>query len=202
MSVKILIGLTGNAGSGKTTIANMLREMGFTVVDADKEAHEVLKYPQVVEFLKKELPEAVRDDEVDRKVLGDRLFHDDEFKERFEKVVRPLVLERLKEIIQSIPDNIIVIDAALIYEYGVSDAFDIIVVVWAPQEELVKRLVSRGIPESKVRAILKSQIPQEEKMKYADFIIRNYGSINDVREQVLKVFRLIMRKLEELEIGQ
>ncbi|MEO0138955.1 MAG: dephospho-CoA kinase [candidate division WOR-3 bacterium] len=199
--MKVIIGLTGNAGSGKTTVANILREMGFSVVDADKEAHKVLKHPDVIEFLRKKLPEALKNGEVDRKVLGDRVFSDEKFKEEFENLVRPLVIERLREVIQNIPDNVVVVDAALIYEYGVQDAFDIIVVVWAPEEELVKRLVERGIPEEKVKAILKHQIPQEEKLKYADFIIRNYGSIEDVRKQVFKVFRSIMRKLEELEIG-
>jgi len=201
MGVKVLIGLTGNAGSGKTTVADILREMGFTVIDADKEAHKVLKRKEVLDFLRKEFPECVKGDEVDRKILGDRIFTDPEFKEKYEKIVRPLVLEHLKEVIERTEDNIIVVDAALIYEYGVADAFDVMVVVWAPEEELVRRLVNRGIPEDKVKAILKSQIPQEEKIKYADFIIRNYGSLDDVRKQVIEVFRSIMRKLEEIELG-
>ena len=200
--MKVLIGLTGNAGAGKSTVARMFEELGFTVIDADKEAHKVLTHPKVLEFLKEKLPEAIRGDgTVDRGILGERVFNDPDFKKEFEKVVRPLVLEQIKQAIENSVARVIMVDAALLFEYGVADAFDTIIVVWAPEEELVRRLVKRGVPEDRARAILASQMPQEEKVKQADFVIRNYGSIEDVRKQVEQVARAIMRKIEEVELS-
>ncbi|NPA80946.1 MAG: dephospho-CoA kinase [Thermotogae bacterium] len=199
--MKILIGLTGNAGAGKSTVARMFRELGFTVIEADREAHKVLSHPKVVEFLKRRLPEAIRDGGIDREVLGRRVFTDPQFKEEFEGIVRPLVLEQIKRTIESSPARIIMVDAALLFEYGVADAFDTIIVVWAPQEELVHRLVKRGVPKEKAEAILASQMPQEEKVRRADFVIRNYGSLEDVRKQVRRIAQEIMRRLEEVELS-
>ncbi len=200
--MKILIGLTGNAGAGKSTVARMFEDLGFTVVDADKEAHKVLTHPDVIAFLREELPEAIRENgEVDRAVLGERVFKDPHFKERFERIVRPLVLEQIKSTIEKSDAKVIMVDAALLFEYGVADAFDTIIVVWAPEEELVRRLVKRGVPEERAKAILSAQMPQEEKVKRADFVIRNYGSIEDVRKQVEQVARVIMRKIEEVELS-
>ncbi len=200
--MKILIGLTGNAGAGKSTVARMFEELGFTVIDADKEAHKVLTHPKVVEFLRKNLPEAIKEDgTIDRGVLGEKVFTDPDFKEKFEKVIRPLVLEQIKGSIEKSAARVIMVDAALLFEYGVADAFDTIIVVWAPEEELVRRLVKRGVPEERARAILAAQMPQEEKVKRADFVIRNYGSIEDVRKQVEQVAQVIMRKIEEVELS-
>lgn len=200
--MKVLIGLTGNAGAGKSTVARMFEELGFTVVDADKEAHKVLSHPDVVAFLQERLPEALKENgEVDRGVLGEKVFRDPHFKEEFERIVRPLVLEQIKDTIENSDAKVIMVDAALLFEYGVADAFDTIIVVWAPEEELVRRLVKRGVPEERARAILASQMPQEEKVKRADFVIRNYGSLEDVRKQVEQVARAIMRKIEEVELS-
>ncbi len=199
--MKVLIGLTGNAGAGKSTVARMFSDLGFTVVDADREAHKVLGHPDVIAFLKEHLPEALKEGKVDRGVLGEKVFKDPHFKEEFERVVRPLVLEQIKRTIERSDAKVIMVDAALLFEYGVADAFDTIIVVWAPEEELVRRLVKRGVPEERARAILSSQMPQEEKVKRADFVIRNYGSIEDVRKQVEQVARAIMRKIEEVELS-
>ncbi len=200
--MKILIGLTGNAGAGKSTVARMFEELGFTVIDADKEAHKVLTHPRVIEFLKENLSEALKEDgTIDRGILGEKVFTDPDFKEKFEKVIRPLVLEQIKGAIEESAARVVMVDAALLFEYGVADAFDTIIVVWAPEEELVRRLVKRGVPEERAKAILSAQMPQEEKVKRADFVIRNYGSIEDVRKQVEQVAQAIMRKIEEVELS-
>ena len=200
--MKILIGLTGNAGAGKSTVARMFEELGFTVIDADKEAHKVLTHPRVIEFLKENLSEGLKEDgTIDRGILGEKVFTDPDFKEKFEKVIRPLVLEQIKGAIEESAARVVMVDAALLFEYGVADAFDTIIVVWAPEEELVRRLVKRGVPEERAKAILSAQMPQEEKVKRADFVIRNYGSIEDVRKQVEQVAQAIMRKIEEVELS-
>ncbi|NPB03176.1 MAG: dephospho-CoA kinase [Thermotogae bacterium] len=200
--MKVLIGLTGNAGAGKSTVARMFQKLGFTVIDADREAHQVLKHPEVIAFLEEKLPSAIGEDgKIDRNVLGEMVFKDPQFKEEFERVIRPLVLERIKRTIERSPAKVIMVDAALLFEYGVADAFDTIIVVWAPEEELVHRLIKRGVPEERAKAILSSQMPQEEKIKRADFVIRNYGSLKDVERQVKEIARTIMRKIEEIELS-
>ncbi len=189
-----LIGLTGGAGSGKSTVAAMLRELGAVVVDADEAAHAVYEpgTPGFDAIVREFGVEFVRDGTVDRARLGDLVFKDADARRRLNAVVHPLVrdwmAERTAEAVQA-GTEVVVQDVPLIFENGLEPLYSAVVMVYVPEELQVKRLVDgRGLNEERARAIVASQMPIEDKKRKAHHVIDNSGSIDDTREQVQRLW--------------
>ena len=188
-----LIGLTGGAGSGKTTVAEMLRELGAAVVDADEAAHAVYE-PGTPGF--REVVEAfgdgyVRDGRIDRAKLGDLVFHDAGARKRLNAIVHPRVrdwmAERTVEAFEAGAD-IVVQDVPLLFENDLQGLFSKTVLVYARPETQVARLVARGVPRPRAEGMLASQMPIDAKKPLADFVIDNDGSRAETRRQVEEVW--------------
>lgn len=188
-----LIGLTGGAGSGKTTVAEMLRELGAAVVDADEAAHAVYE-PGTPGF--REVVEAfgdgyVRDGRIDRAKLGDLVFHDAGARKRLNAIVHPRVrdwmAERTVEAFEAGAD-IVVQDVPLLFENDLQGLFSKTVLVYARPETQVARLVARGVPRARAEGMLASQMPIDAKKPLADFVIDNDGSRAETRRQVEEVW--------------
>jgi len=190
------IGLTGNYGSGKSTIARMFKELGALVVDADDVVRDLLSTPAVVEAVREAFGEdAVVDGEVNKKWLAGKVFSDVHSRIELENILHPLVFEVIGDIAArntDDPESIMIVEAALVFERGHQSRFDKIITVSVPEEMSRQRLMAKGIPEADIEMRFKSQFPIETKVRGSDYVIDNSGGIEQTREQVRTVYQELL----------
>ncbi len=190
-----LIGLTGSIGSGKSTVAQRLRELGVLVLDADEYAREgatALKAEICQAF-----PEVCREGEIDRAALGRRVFADPEARQRLEALLHPYVRRRMREETEkalSAGQKMVVHDIPLLFETGREADFAGVLVVAAPTELRKARVMARsGLSEAEFTARDQSQMPQEEKVRRATWVIWNDADQETLRERVDDWYREVAR---------
>jgi dephospho-CoA kinase len=186
----LLVGLTGGIGSGKSTVARMLERHGAVVFDADVLAREAVEpgtpgHDAVVERFGPNvlLPGGA----LDREALGSIVFADPAARRDLEAIVHPEVRRLFAEGCERYrgTDAVVVFGAPLLVETGMHTAFDVLIVVAAPVEQQVERLLrDRAMPEAAIRARIDAQLPLVDKIEVADVVVNNDGSIDDLRAQV------------------
>lgn len=199
----IVIGLTGNYGMGKSTVAKMFEELGATVIDTDNIVSELLTEETVIEKIK----EAFGDDlivgqegqkRVNKKRLAEIVFENPHLRISLENILHPMVFKRiedeLKEIraIKGMPERIIIVEAPVIFERGYQNRFDKIITVFTDEETAIKRLLEKGISEDDIRRRLKSQFPIKMKIERSDFTIDNSKELDFTKSQVIEIYRKIL----------
>lgn len=183
-----VIGLTGNIGTGKSTVMRMLAELGATVIDADGLAHEVIApgtpgWQQVVDAFGQEIIAA--DGAIDRARLGAIVFSDPAALARLEAIIHPLVIHEADRRISAIRQGVVVIEAIKLIEAGMHRDCDALWVVTCRPEQQVARLMrDRGMSEVEARRRIAAQPPQSEKVALADVVIDNSGALEETRAQV------------------
>ena len=204
----LVVGLTGGVASGKTTVSEILREEGAYLIDADQIARQLVQ-PHTATW--HELRKAFGNDMFDesgfiqRKKLAARVFSDLNQRKVLNQILHPrirkAIRDRLKEIADKDPRAIVVVDAALLVETGEHREMDSVIVVASRPGEQIERLRKRDdVEEEQARNILASQMPLEEKLKVADFIIRNEGSLEETTKRAREVFHEL--KKTALERGE
>ncbi len=195
----IVVGITGIIGSGKSTVSKLLSEYGYSVIDLDLIAQSLLDQEDVREEIKREFGESViRDGKVDRKALADVVFKDEFARKRLEEMVHPRVVKSMLEMIElerRSKRRAVFVDGPLIFEAGIEKMFDKIVVVYAEEGQIVKRMENRGFKKEDVLRRLKSQIPLDAKAEKADYVIYNTGDLKHLRGEVER----LIRKIDEWE---
>jgi dephospho-CoA kinase len=185
-----LIGLTGGVGSGKSTVAAILRELGAVVVDADEASHAVYEpgTPGFEAVVGEFGDYYVRDGHIDRQRLGELIFKDAASRRRLNAIVHPLVRDwmaaRTAEAVEQGAD-VVVQDVPLLFENGLDPLFSSVVLVYVPEEMQLARLVEgRGFTPERARAVIATQVPIEEKRRRAHIVIDNSGTLEQTRSQV------------------
>jgi dephospho-CoA kinase len=194
-----VFGLTGNIGSGKSTVAAMLREEGIPVLDADRISRDVTApggraYDAVVRAFGREI---LRDDEsIDRKRLGEIVFADPASRERLERITHPAIFEAMKEAIARIEREghpVAVVEATLIHELGRKGLFEAVISVTCDRETAISRLAARdGMSRGDAEARLGAQMDAERKAGASDYGIDTSGSIESTRRQVERLARILL----------
>ncbi|MDP9396518.1 MAG: dephospho-CoA kinase [Actinomycetota bacterium] len=194
------VGLTGGIGSGKSEVARRLAAHGAVVVDADAVAREVVApgtpgHQAVVAAFG---PTMLRPDGgLDRARLGALVFTDEDARKRLESIVHPLVRQRSQELMDAAPaGSVVVYDVPLLVESELGEGFDLVVVVDAPEDVQVARLVgARGMSAADARARLAAQAGRQDRLAAADVVIDNSGSLDDLERQVGALWADLQRRL-------
>jgi len=176
-----LIGLTGGAGSGKSTVGVMLRELGAEVLDADEAAHAVYEpgTPGYVSVVREFGERIVRGGRIDRGILGDLVFADSDARGRLNAIVHPLVRELMSQRTVEAADRgaqVVVHEIPLLFENGLQAIYQAVIVVYVPAALQVERLIGRGVDPARARAMVASQMPIDEKRALAQHVIDNSGT--------------------------
>jgi len=186
--VKFVVGLTGGIGSGKSAAAAEFARLGAAVVDTDAIAHELTgRGGQAMAEIRKTFGEkAIRPDgAMDRAWMRERVFADPQARRTLEGILHPMIREESERRIAAAKGPYVVYVVPLLVESGdYARRVDRVVVVDAPEEAQVARVRTRGLAEEEVRRIIGSQIPRAERLKAADEVLDNSGSLETLREQV------------------
>jgi dephospho-CoA kinase len=187
------VGLTGGIASGKSTVARMLVELGAVLIDGDALAREVVArgtpgLARVVEEFGASLltPEG----DLDRAALGRIVFSDADSRRRLEGITHPLIFERYAELEAAAPEGALVVhDIPLLAESGRADSFDEVVVVDAPADLQVERMMrDRGWTREEAESRIAAQASREDRLAIATYVVENAGTLEELRARVEQVY--------------
>lgn len=199
----MIIGLTGGPGTGKSLAADFLKEKGAIIVSGDAAGRKAVeRFPSVMKRLTQTFGRSILkpDGRLDRRALGRIVFSSSEARRKLNEIVHPPLLRNLRADLRSQtrshPRKLIVIDAALIFEWGIADWCDYVLVVTARRNLRLKRMMADGLSRRAAVNRIRSQMPDREKAALADYVIENNGSKANLRRQVA-VFLKALKKAKQ-----
>ena len=193
--MKKIIGLTGSIASGKSTVSNKLKQLGYKIIDCDEINHQILEqnqigYTSVLAEFGSDILDV--DLEIDRKKLGSIIFNDKTAKEKLNQILHPLIKSIVKEEIEKIEDGLVFLDCPLLFETDFHELCDLKVVVYVNMDMQISRLMERDnitFPEALKK--IYAQMSLDDKLTLADYVLDNCHSLSDLDWQINQLlFRL------------
>ena len=192
----MIIGITGSIGSGKTTVASIFSRQGFLLIDADEISHSLIRknragYRKVLtEFGDKILDKNM---DIDRKKLGDIVFNDARKLDKLNSLLHPSIGSEIRKKTKKSKNKDFVLDIPLLIETNAKNLVDKIVLVKSDKRDIFSRL-RKKYPREKIEKILKNQMPFKQKLRYADFVVKNDGNDKGLEKQVLEILKKLGKK--------
>ena len=197
------VGLTGSIGCGKSSLSNILKKYDIPIIDADIKGREIYENKELLRDIEKNFGSSVinKDGTLNRKNLGKIVFNDDYKLEKLNSLTHPVIQNMIKDDLnkyEKFGKKIAVVDAALLIEAGFMNMLDTLVVVTCSEEVQLQRVVLRdNCSEEDAMGRIKSQMPQYEKVKYAEFVVDNSGTIEHLEKEAEKLIKSLEVKIEE-----
>jgi len=194
------IAITGGAGSGKSVVGRMFRELGAAVLDADEIAHQVVAVgaPAWVELKQAFGPEYfLEDGSLNRPAMARLVFADSEARKRLNAIVHPYVAKEIRERLEGLERRgaaLVLVEVPLLFEAGLSGGYDKVIVVDVGPGEQRRRLQARDQRSAaEIQGIIDAQMPLADKAARADFVVNNRGSLAETRGQVEKIWQELQK---------
>lgn len=201
---RIILGVTGSFGSGKTTVAKIFKSFGVRVINADKIAHRVIRpgskiYKGLVNALGENILK--KDKTIDRDKLAKIVFNNKDLLKRLNRMIHPEVIRIIKNQIKTLSKKVIVLDAPLLIEAGLRKLVDKLIVVKTTRKNQFTRILNKkSLSKIDILKRINAQIPLKYKVRIADFVIDNSGTINNTRKQVIRIWKKLQPRKTELKV--
>lgn len=181
------VAVTGGIGAGKSEFMRAVKELGIRTYSADEINAELLRDKRYIEKLSAAFPLAVKDGKVDKAVLREEVFSDEKKRKTLNALAHPEIRRKIEEITGDA-----VVEVPLLFESGMTDLFDKVIVVTAGEDARINRIVStRNISKDLAKNIIKNQTTDDERIKRADYVAINDGTRKDLYEQAKNIIKRI-----------
>jgi dephospho-CoA kinase len=194
---KIILGLTGSFGSGKSSVAAILKSYGAKIIDADKISHGLIKpggkiYKKIINTFGPGI--LGKDKRIDRAKLAKVVFNDKELLKSLNTIMHPEIIRIIKEKLKITASRVIVLDAPLLIESGLTKLVDKTVVVKINKKQQLGRIQKKySLSKKDIIKRIRLQLPLSMKIRLADFIIDNSNTIEETKKQVAQIRRLLWK---------
>jgi dephospho-CoA kinase len=191
------VGLTGSFGSGKTTVARIFMSLNAKIIDADKIAHKAMRpktriYKKIVNTFGKGILNKERT--INRNKLAQIVFNNKQMLNRLNKIMHPEIIRIMRQRLKRIRKGIIILDAPLLIETGLERMVDKLIVVKITPEKQIERIRRKtGLDKIDILRRIAVQIPLSNKLRLADFVIDNSGTVGETKKQILEIRRLLWK---------
>ena len=186
------VAITGSIGSGKSTVSKMIAEH-YPVFYCDELNAKLL---QDSELVKNEIIAAFGEHlysggQIDKRLLAEIVFQDPEKREELEQIMHPKILDEIHKQFELLLTPLVFVEVPLLFEVSWHKYFDYSVLVFSEDEEMIRRLVARGMEKEDAQRRLSLQMRMEEKIKLADYIIKNDGTLEDLHQKVIELVKVL-----------
>lgn len=189
----MIIGLTGGIASGKSTVSNFFKELGVEIVDADIVAREISERKATIDEICNIFGRDILDENgrIVREKLRERVFQDKRLVQKLNSIIHPQVIEYFKERKdENREDELLIFDVPLLYEAKMDTLCDKVIVIGVDRKKQIERIIQRdGSSEEVARNIIANQMSLDDKIKRADIVIMNDGTLEELKGKVLKVYK-------------
>lgn len=184
----MILAITGNIGAGKSAASELFVKAGYYLINADKIGHELYLLPKIKNKVIKKFGKGIlTDGEIDRKKLKQIVFHNKNKLFQLNRIMHPEIVMEINKRIKKSKSRKIVIEAALTIEFGFRN-YDKLLLITIEKKEQIKRLLKKGkYNKEEINNIIDSQMLQEKKMAYADYIIDNSGTKKELKQNINKI---------------